>query len=85
MIVPIALPAVVLGVVTSTMLAAVMHLTRGNTLRDLGVIWVAVSAGFWLSALAAAWLRAPLYTVGQLQLIAGLAGGLVGALVVTRK
>ncbi len=85
MIVPTVLPAVVLGVVSSTMLAAVMHLTRGSTLRDLTVIWIAVSAGFWLSALAAAWLRAPLYTVGQLQLIAGLAGGLVGALVVTRK
>ena len=85
MIVPTVVPALVLGLVSSTMLAAVMHLTRGNTLRDLAVIWLAVSSGFWVSAVAAAWLRSPLYTVGELQLVAGLAGGLAAALVVTRK
>ena len=62
------------------MLAAVMHLTRGRTMRDLAVIWLAVSVGFWLTAIAAAWLRAPLYAIGELQLIAGLVGGLVAAL-----
>ena len=85
MIVPTIVPALLLGVVSSTLLAAVMHLTRGRTMRDLGVIWLAVSVGFWLTAIAAAWLRAPLYAIGELQLIAGLVGGLVAALIVTRK
>jgi len=85
MIVPTVVPAVLLGVVSSTMLAAVVHLTRGSTIRDLIVIWIAVSLGFWLAAIAAAWLRAPLYTIGELQLIAGLVGGTIAALIATRK
>ncbi len=85
MMVPTVVPAVLLGVVSSTMLAAVVHLTRGNTIRDLIVIWIAVSLGFWLAAVAAAWLHAPLFTIGELQLIAGLVGGMIAALIVTRK
>jgi hypothetical protein len=80
-------PSIVLGLITATMLAAIAHLMRGHTLHDLLSIWLAVQIGFWVVALVAAWLRAPLFTVGELQLGAGLIGGVtsLGIAIVTHK
>lgn len=75
MIVPaLALP-LTLGAVCATALAAAVHVWRGRTRRDLLTIWLVAQAGFWIGHLAASLVGAPLYAVGDLQVVAGLAGG----------
>lgn len=81
------LPALLLGLVVSTLMATALHVLRGQHMRALLPFWLTVQVGFWLAAVVAAIVRAPLYTVGELQLIAGIAGGLLAAAlsIVTQK
>ena len=75
MIVPaVALP-LALGTVCASALAAAAHVWRGHTRRDLLTIWLVTQAGFWIGHWAASLLGVPLYTVGDLHVVAGLAGG----------
>ncbi len=67
-------PGIVLGLVSATLIAALMHVVRGRTLRDLFSIWMISQAGFWLGHIAATLLGAPLYMIGDLQIVAGVAG-----------
>ncbi len=72
---PAFFPAVLLGVTISTMLAAVAHLLRGQTMRDLASIWLIVQVGFWPAHWLASLSHAPLWPIGELQWLAGLGGG----------
>ena len=71
---PTLLPAILLGMVTATMLAALFHLARGRTFWDLLAIWLVALAGFWAGHGAAVIFDAPLFVVGDLQIVAGVAG-----------
>ncbi len=66
---------IALGVVIATMIAAGAYVVRGRAPRDLLVWWVTAQAGFWGAHLVAALFRLPLYTVGDLHIIAGIVGG----------
>lgn len=79
MMVPAVAVPVVFGVVAATMLAALAHLLRGQNTRDLLGMWLRVQAGFWLAHVIAALLNLPLYTVGDLQIVAAVAGGALAA------
>ena len=69
------------------MLAALTHLWLGGSLRSLLALWLYVQIGFWAADFAAALFQAPLYTIGDLQIVAATTGGLaIGVLnIVTRK
>jgi quinol-cytochrome oxidoreductase complex cytochrome b subunit len=69
------------------MLAALTHLWCGGSLRDLLGTWLLVQMGFWGADIAAALFRAPLYTIGDLQIVAATAGGFVISVfqIVTRR
>ena len=84
---PALLPPVVLGVTVATMLAAFTHLWLGGSLRSLLSLWLVIQLGFWAADFAAALLRAPLYTIGDLQIVAATTGGLAISIlkIVTRK
>ncbi len=75
MILPPFLLPLALGVVCASVLAALLHLWRGRTRRDLFTAWLVVQAGFWLGHLLGILFSAPFYTVGDLQIVAGFAGG----------
>ncbi|MCA1553704.1 MAG: hypothetical protein LC737_04935 [Chloroflexi bacterium] len=87
MVVPTVVPSIVLGVIAGTILAAVVHLIRGDSVRGLFRLWVAAQLGFWIAAVGAAWVRASLYTVGELQVVAGAAGSAlaIALLIVTHR
>lgn len=84
---PALLPPIVLGLTVATMLAAITHLWLGGPLRSLLSLWLFVQIGFWAADFAAALYRAPLYTIGDLQIVAATTGGLVISIfsIVTRK
>ena len=84
---PALLPPVVLGLTVATMLAAFTHLCLGGSLRSLLALWLLVQIGFWAADFAAALFRAPLYTVGDLQIVAATTGGVAISVlkIVTRK
>ena len=71
---PALLPAIVLGLTCGTLIAALAHALRGRTLRDLLSMWLIGQIGFWLGHIAAALYGAPLFMVGDLQIVAGVAG-----------
>jgi len=77
----------VLGLTVATMLAALTHLWLGGSLRSLLCLWLLIQMGFWGAAIAAALARAPLYTIGDLQIVAATAGGLAISVlkIVTRR
>ncbi len=66
---------IVLGAVVATMIAAGAYVARGRSRRDLLVWFVAAQGGFWGAHLIAALFRLPILTVGDLQIVAGIAGG----------
>lgn len=68
------LPVIVLGVVAATLIASLVHVVRGRTMRDFASIWLIAQAGFWLGHGIAVVFNAPLYTIGDLQIVAGLLG-----------
>ena len=84
---PALLPPVVLGLTVATMLAAFTHLWLGGSLRNLLSLWLLIQIGFWASDFAAALARAPLYTIGDLQIVAATTGGLAISVlkIVTRR
>ena len=84
---PALLPPIVLGLTVATLLAALMHLLTGGPLRSLISLWLRIQIVFWVADVAAAAMRAPLYAIGDLQIVAATAGGLaIGILtIVTRK
>jgi hypothetical protein len=84
---PALLPPVVLGLTVATMLAAFTHLWLGGSLRSLLSLWLLIQLGFWAADIAAALFRAPLYTIGDLQIVAATTGGLAISIlkIVTRK
>jgi hypothetical protein len=77
MIVPNLAPALLLGVTVATLIGAVVHALRGRTTRDFFGIWIVSQGGFWLAHAAASLVNAPLYSVGDLQMVAGVAGSVV--------
>jgi hypothetical protein len=68
------LPVIVLGVITATLIASLVHVVRGRTMRDFVSIWLVAQAGFWLGHGIAVVFNAPLYTIGDLQIVAGFLG-----------
>ncbi len=71
------LPALLLGLIIATTLAVVVHLARGQTMRDLVALWLATQVGFWLAQSLASFLHSSWYAVGDLQVVAGLVGGVL--------
>lgn len=84
---PALLPPIVLGLTVATLLAAIIHLLTGGPLRSLLSLWLRIQVVFWAADVAAAVLRAPLYAIGDLQIVAATAGGLAAGIftIVTRK
>jgi hypothetical protein len=84
---PALLPPILLGITVATTLAAITHLWCGGTLRNLAALWLFIQIGFWVAHFGAALIRAPLYAIGDLQIVAATTGGLVisALLIVTRK
>ena len=83
---PALLPPLILGLTVATMLAAFTHLWLGGSLRSLLSLWLFVQIGFWASNFAAALARAPLYTIGDLQIVAATTGGVaVSVLTIVRR
>jgi hypothetical protein len=81
------IPSLILGLVVSTLLAVLCRLWRGQTWRDLIEFWLAAQAGFWGAQLIANATLQTLGTIGELQLGAGLVGGMIalGVMIVRRK
>jgi hypothetical protein len=71
------LPAIVLGGVMATLVAALVHWVRGRTMRDFVRLWVYAQIGFWLGHGLAVAFNAPLYTIGDLQIIPAAVGSLL--------
>jgi hypothetical protein len=71
------LPVILLGVITATLIGSIVHVVRGRTISDFVSIWLIAQIGFWLGHGVAVVFRAPLYTVGDLQIVAGVAGTLL--------
>ena len=70
-------PVIVLGGVTATLVAALVHWVRGRTMRDFLRLWLYAQIGFWLGHGVAIAFNAPLYTIGDLQIIPAAAGSLL--------
>ena len=68
------LPVIVLGVIAATLIASLVHVVRVRTVRDFASIWLIAQAGFWLGHGIAGVFNAPLYTIGDLQIVSGLLG-----------
>lgn len=71
------LPVIILGGVTATLVAALAHWMRGRTMRDFLRLWAYSQIGFWLGHGAAVAFNAPLYTIGDLQIIPAAVGSLL--------
>ncbi len=79
-------PSLLLGLICGTLVAATLHVMRGQNIRDLVALWLFVQMGFWSAHFAANLLRAPLWSVGDLHLLAALVGGtLAGGFAIVRR
>ena len=65
------MPAFVLSVLIASICAALFHIWRGRSLRDLATYWVASVLGFLLGQWAAIALGWNLLVLGQVHLLEG--------------
>lgn len=71
-------PALLLGLILSTVYAALFHLWGGRTVRDLLLYWIASVVGFAIGQAVGLFIRIPLLEIGQLHVLEGSIGAFVG-------
>ena len=76
-------PALLLGLLLSTVYAALFHLWGGHNLRELVIYWLAAIVGFAAGQAVGVLAQISLLQVGQLHVLAGTIGAFA-ALIVAR-